>query len=393
MRHLFCLLLIIIASIQSLHSQILTEKQKIEDFNYLYNTLKDNYPYFGVYERAKGVNWLNYHDKFLEYVKYSTTDSLFFITIHSLIKSLACDHLDISPSYSKSYYSQIYSHENKERARWCTELKKGTDRWEKMFNKQKSNESSTQNESNVPYYDTTNVELKIIEKNKIAVLKIKSFEGEYLEKDKLKIASLFDSITEYSNIIIDIQGNGGGSSLYWSNCLVPLMIDKQLDNKVYLAIKNGKLNRSYYKSIGMKPDKLDALKGFEYVPDEIFDEIFSIFVTVDQIVPEKNKKCKGKFYLLVDKDVFSASEGMAIFCKATKCATVAGEKTGGDGIGIDPFLVCLPNSKIVIRYPGEMGLNSDGSSNFEMKTKPDIKIVADNNEERLQRLIEYIRKH
>lgn len=393
MRYLFCLLLIIIISSQSLLSQTLTEKQKIEDFNYLYNTLKDNYPYFGVYERAKGVNWLNYHDKFLEYVKQSTTDSLFFITVHSLIKSLDCDHLDISPSYSKSYYSQIYSCENKERARWYTELKKGTDRWEKIFNKQKSNESSTQNESNVPYYDTTNVELKIIEKNKIAVIKIKSFEGEYLEKDKLKIASLFDSITEYSNVIIDIQGNGGGSSLYWSNCLIPFMIDKQLDNKVYLAIKNGKLNRSYYKSIGMKPDKLDALNGLEYVPDEIFVEKFSIFVTVDQIVPEKNKKCKGKFYLLVNKDVFSASEGMAIFCKATKCATVVGEKTNGDGIGVDPFLVCLPNSKIVIRFPGEMGLNPDGSSNFEMKTKPDIKIVADNNEERLQRLIEYIRKH
>jgi C-terminal processing protease CtpA/Prc len=261
-----------------------------------------------------------------------------------------------------------------------------------MFNKQKTNESSIQNECTVPYYDTANVELKIIEKKKIAVLKIKSFEGTYLEKDKLKIASLFDSITEYSNVIIDIQGNGGGSSLYWSNCLIPLMIDKQLDNKVYLAIKNGKLNRSYYKSIGMKPVEKDGIIGLGYVPDEVFVEEFCIFVTEDQIVPMKNKKCKGKFYLLVNKEVFSASEGMAVFCKTTKCATVVGEKSGGDGIGFDPFLVCLPNSKIVIRYPGDMGLNPDGSSNFEMKTKPDIKIDADNNEERLQLLIEYIQK-
>lgn len=71
---------------------------------------------------------------------------------------------------------------------------------------------------------------------------------------------------------------------------------------------------------------------------------------------------------------------------------VVGERTNGDGVGTDPLLLTLPNSGIVIRFTGEMGLNPDGSANEEMKTIPDVLIKANSGEERLKQLLLQIKE-
>lgn len=81
---------------------------------------------------------------------------------------------------------------------------------------------------------------------------------------------------------------------------------------------------------------------------------------------------KGRIFLLVDDKVYSSAESFAAFAKAAKWATLVGTRTGGDGIGIDPALVSLPNSGLIVRFPLEMGLNPDGSANEEFATAPDI---------------------
>ncbi|KYH29724.1 peptidase family S41 [Clostridium tepidiprofundi DSM 19306] len=95
---------------------------------------------------------------------------------------------------------------------------------------------------------------------------------------------------------------------------------------------------------------------------------------VRTIKPKKSVGFEGKIYLLVDRRVYSSAESFAAFCKTSKWATLIGKRTGGDGIGIDPILCSLPNSGFVIRFTGEMGLNSDGSANEETQTEPDISV-------------------
>ncbi|MNC71025.1 hypothetical protein D3C75_1218980 [compost metagenome] len=68
---------------------------------------------------------------------------------------------------------------------------------------------------------------------------------------------------------------------------------------------------------------------------------------------------------------------MAVFAKSSGFATVVGERTGGDGLGIEPILAVLPNSKVVFSFSLEMGLVADGSCNEEVKTTPDIEADPD----------------
>ncbi len=44
-----------------------------------------------------------------------------------------------------------------------------------------------------------------------------------------------------------------------------------------------------------------------------------------------------RVWLLVSQKVYSSSEAFAVFSKTTGYATLVGERTGGDGLGITPF--------------------------------------------------------
>jgi C-terminal processing protease CtpA/Prc len=62
-------------------------------------------------------------------------------------------------------------------------------------------------------------------------------------------------------------------------------------------------------------------------------------------------------WLLIDEKVFSASEGFAALCKEMKLAIIIGKTSRGDGSGVDPALIMLPNSKMVLRYTLDYSTN------------------------------------
>lgn len=172
--------------------------------------------------------------------------------------------------------------------------------------------------------------------------------------------------------------------------MIPYLIDDTLTfSAVYAFKKSDRLKR-------FKPSYFENIIGYEQaylpnMPNELENGNYLFRNENILIHPSSNpRKYSGNIYLLVDDVVFSSAETLAYFCKSTKFATVAGEKTNGDGVGTDPLLLTLPKSGIVIRFTGEMGLNPDGSANDETKTVPDLIIRASNKRERVAKLLSYI---
>ena len=88
---------------------------------------------------------------------------------------------------------------------------------------------------------------------------------------------------------------------------------------------------------------------------------------------EERAAFHGRVWLLVGPMVYSASESFSVFCQATGFAALVGTQTSGDGIGaLNPVLMRLPNSGILIQYTMMFGLNPDGSSSEEAGTTPDV---------------------
>lgn len=80
----------------------------------------------------------------------------------------------------------------------------------------------------------------------------------------------------------------------------------------------------------------------------------------------------GKFWVLIDSTVYSASDSFARFCKDTGFAELVGTASSGGGMGLSPMILALPGTGICVRFSPMSMLNSDGSYSEEVGTIPDV---------------------
>lgn len=380
----------------------LSKKEKIEDFTYLYNELKESYPYFGINKRVYNTDWLSNKPKYIEAIKKTTNDTAFFKVFSGILNDLHNDHTDAYPTIVYSYFYDAYTYgatQDSIYALYVKELEK-TDAvrskyWEEinreLFFSGENDTKDKNEEDTVGTKPPKNIEISFIDSLSTAMIHIRSFSYDYVEKDADMLKHFFTKAHSYKNLIIDIQGNDGGSTEYWIQNMIPHLVDDTISTPVVYAFKNSDRLRKFKPSYFNDTIEFKDIKRSN-MPEELKDGAYVFRKDHLTIKPTKNnKKYSGKIYLLVDHDVFSSSETLAYFCKATGFATIVGEKTNGDGVGSDPLLLTLPNSGIVIRFTGEMGLNPDGSANDETKTTPDVIIKATNVQERQQKLLNYIK--
>jgi hypothetical protein len=377
----------------------LTTEQKKKDFLFLYETIKENYPYFGVRKRVDKVDWLSGRNNYLKQIEETPNDSAFIITLKNIVNDLHDGHVNLNCTrYGHEGYKSAYEKAVTEEPHYKTWVDvfqsagNQIDYWATILKKSEQNRTQTTSEfikpKSLPNYSDT-----ITANGSIAIMTIRSFNSHKIEEDKEKIDLFLNKITNCNYLIIDIQENSGGATKYWKENVVERLIQDTVFYMEYPIIKDGSTNRLFYSYFFRDAQKLEKTETLSNIPKELLEESYYIKQSSDTISPENPIDFKGKIYLLVSHEVFSSSEGFAQFCKTTGWAIIAGERTGGDGIGSDPALVLLPESKIIVAYPSLIGLNHDGSLNAEEKTVPDIEITGKTYQERLERLIEYVEKN
>jgi len=377
------------------HSQLSTE-QKVQDFDFLYQTLEENYPFFEVAKRQSNIEWLSKKDLYLERIKDTPNDTVYFMALLSVINSLNCPHLGVVVGTPHKIRLDVYKRATIEKpkyAKWVEVLEKSEKQsyhWQGILeNIMRHPVQVSQSQAQVAHYSDS-----LLLEDKIAIMRISSFFYDNLANDSARITSFLKKIQNYDYLIIDIQddgGSSGGSNNYWKNFIVGKISDTPIVFPRYQIAKNGSLNKHFYPEIEKWQIATKQNTTFSNIPDEILDGSYYFQSFTDTVIPNNPIPFKGKVFVLVNNRVVSASDDFAYFCKASKWATVAGIRTWGEGGCGEPTLFMLPNSGITIVHPSVAGLNEDGSINFETRTTPDIEIEAKNSDERLERLIEYIK--
>lgn len=88
----------------------LAEEQKIEDFNYLYNTIEENYPFLETNKRLNNVDWLSKKEEYLQRVKNTKSDIEFLMTLNSILSELNNGHTHMITNSSQFRdFREIYS--------------------------------------------------------------------------------------------------------------------------------------------------------------------------------------------------------------------------------------------------------------------------------------------
>lgn len=342
--------------------------EKRKDFNYILSVLEEYYPFFKVNERLNNVDWLENISKYKRIIRNTENDTEFIAAMNNILGDLNDKNTfiltgDLYRRFYKHYYPQRRDVLHYERAiarynfDWTFDLDPNNDF---IFH-------------NGPVLDT-----KILIEDELAYMKIKAMSYYHVEEDYPKIKSFLKEVEDYDKLIIDIRGNEGGFDEYWEK-VVGLLIDD-----VYSA--------EYYSFFKQKPKSIldpfvitndrsiwDLDESFlEQFPPEIKEDFKFYKINQVNIAPEGDVNFKGKVYLLVDSEVFSAAEKFAAFAKDTGLATLVGETTGG-GMTFDEVpMVYMPYGGYIISYSRELVMNSDGTINMETKTTPHI--VVDNPE-------------
>lgn len=365
-----------------------TLKEAMEDYDIMWQQLEENCAYLSMAEETLGID--------LEETK--RIGKTFFIPQRSKGNTFLLQGFEKAISYALTDINN-YGHISVMEAEFYEELlenitsggedaKEGWDgvrcRIKELLSNQKTKEFYDYEESrrSEGTGGTLAVENdKTVKTDKIdgiAYIKIPKCDPEQIDaiKDFLK------ENEHEKNIIIDIRGNSGGSTLTWTEGIVSPLIKEEVTYNSLWGIKSGKLNEYYwrqeipdYVESNVSLSKEELKEKFSYL--KIEDDIQYVWYKTTIEPGEEHYDFEGKIWLLVDKTVYSASDAFVIFCKNTGFATVVGTITGGNGEGGEPHYIVLPNSGMVIRYEPYLTFNSDGSCNAVHGGHPDIEIAED----------------
>ena len=361
----------------------LNKEERVEDFNYLFNELKNNYPFFGVLKRQEKIDFIKNYDKYLKKVEACDNDEDFKKVLDEIMADLKNGHARIADKeyveaimryFSKNWESPSIYYEflnlNRQVVRNRYALSGMQSDTESHF--QKGRDSALFSPS-----PSRNLSLEEVGDG-LAVLRINQMAGSEKYTEDLKVLKEFLKNKHlYKALIIDIRGNSGGNMEYWRNFLLPKLITSQKtvtnnlffkeSNQTKLMFADESLNVERLRNVditGIKLDHADDIDNFDFYMKDI--------ITINPDPSDKDYGYQGSMYLLVDEGVFSAAEGFANFVKYSNTATLIGQQTGGDGITLGVINSVLPNSGYVFTYTNTLGYDPAGKINEENPTEPDI---------------------
>jgi len=212
---------------------------------------------------------------------------------------------------------------------------------------------------------------KIWSGNKLAYIRFGNFEGDSYDDETFEfLKAFYEKVKNFEHLIIDIRGNSGGMKETWMNNIIAPLAKKKLTSKMYAAYHKGKYVHMFRKDRGYKIE-LDKKELVDFPPETLTDD-YSVYDASITVEPLGEIPFNAKISLLVDNITYSASIAFTLFCKDTGFAKVYGTPTKGEGIGSGTIFYVLPNSKILIRFFPELGINSKGNACEEMKVQPDV---------------------
>lgn len=100
----------------------LTQKEKLDDFEYMYTILKENYPYFEVNKRLNGIDWLSNKDKYILKIKATNNDDNFINALQSILSELNNGHTHALSKEIYAYVKSAYEKNQEGNGAWLVQV-------------------------------------------------------------------------------------------------------------------------------------------------------------------------------------------------------------------------------------------------------------------------------
>jgi hypothetical protein len=395
----------------------LTPRQYLQDFDVLYKEMTDNYPYFGVAQRKNNVNIEEQYKVYRKQIETCNNDDDFWKLVRSFVAEMKyTGHIqawgyryfseleglkttiqefpqyaeDLAP-YIKKLDNPVSQKNYRAMENFYTKLQNSVDEHNSHIDK--SNVDDADDEKETETFD--NVTTNILQDGKIAYVKIGMFDMDLFNKDKEILLPFYKSLSGYDHLIIDITDNPGGGMDYFNQLVAAPLSDRTYSVSTFLLAKGGENNKHFLRiPEGLKAGKWKSISELPLLSNINHEDLAGLDYFMQEnytVKPSSKKSFQGRIWLLVSENNYSSSEYAAMFSKQSGFATLVGEKTGGDGIGVDPAYIILPNSGLVVQYSSIYGVTADGKNSEEYGTEPDYYVK--NGETALEACIRLIKSN
>jgi len=344
----------------------------LEDVDYLFYILENNFPLFYAAERVLGIDVAEIKASTRLVFEGGTTsdnNGLFFHMLqnHFFSNFNGFGHLFM---FDENFYHTLLAADLEP---WRGILDNPASH---AFYGVATNQQAAAAEIEIPVFPN-NVQTQIIEEGRIAHMHISTFVHTNFEHDAPIILEFFESVADYEHLIIDIRGNGGGSSGFFDNLMLPLLINEPVVYNRYNFIMGGEHVWLFYgddspdwESYSPIPDGL--LNSFPLLlPEEAEQFTHYSRMTINFEPSENAVGFQGKIWMLIDERNGSATWTAPRMAQYTGFATLVGAPTGGGG-GRTPLVAVLPNSGIAVYFQGVFSVDEMGRNGYEYGVQPDI---------------------
>jgi len=226
-----------------------------------------------------------------------------------------------------------------------------------------------------------NIDLRFLDNNSAALLRIKEFsdwkiKGKKIQfKDELKRSFKKVDSSKTENLIIDLRDNDGGNEKYG------LLLFSYLTDKPFIGYKQIDFRATHFSFRKYSNTSWLEYRLFKTMlrHKKINDSTYLLINDKATSIHEPNENpFKGRIYLLINRGSFSTTSDFTALVHSNKMGTFVGEETGGSYLGNTSnysFLITLPNTKIKVNIPvARYRNNVTPNNNFGRGTIPDHKI-------------------
>lgn len=214
----------------------LTVEQRLEDFDYMWKIIEENYPFLEVNKRLNGEDWLANKEEYRNKIAAVKTDDEFLRRMRFVLSRLNNGHTNFIAKEEYPWFLNTYVQAGFGYEPWINVFQQpnvlARYNQKPLADQQSSNDIVNDMNSgeagSQPGKTSGNVKKVIIEPDQIAYLGMRSFGGNLMEMDCAEIRDFLKQVKDYKTLILDIRGNGGGNSNYWRINMVPLLINKPI---------------------------------------------------------------------------------------------------------------------------------------------------------------------
>ncbi|MCL1995431.1 MAG: S41 family peptidase [Defluviitaleaceae bacterium] len=389
-------------------------EEYLEDLDYLYYILSNNFPFWGVIQRRADVNLRQLFADTRQYIETTlqiADDNAFFDLLEREIfrPVNSMGHLQIIDrsfvlsiirlfSFSAQQglmhaMAYIEPFDNPAARAFYNLTDDDFPSTAVVLYENGENDENTQQPTVPQNFSVT--QTQIIEHDKIAMVRISSMDSLAMENDAARMLDFFREIGHFEHLIVDIRGNRGGSSGFFPYVIMRPLLAEPVTHRFFTMYSTHEHNMHFLEARQIPTDNLITEELLERLPYFNTDDLAYVDVYLEQefvIHPSQPQPLfNGKIWLMIDRFNFSASENAAQIAQETGFATLVGEQTGGDGIGMDPSIIVLPNTGIAFLYSSCYGTDSFGRNNQEFGTTPDIELPQPGGALGLSALLQIIR--